>query len=178
MLGASALGLVASFWQLMEKLTLLKDSHAVLSCNLNSVFSCSSVLNSHQASVFGPPNALIGVMMFTFFFTVALAGTTGSQIVRRLVFVIEGLALFMLGFTLWFLYQSAFNIHALCIFCTFVGTAVVVINAAMLRQTLLVMQLKKSPRQKVDRLIGSGADLFAWVVLWLAVALTMFIRLS
>jgi uncharacterized membrane protein len=44
----SSIGLVASFMQMMDKLTLLKDSGAVLSCNINSALSCSTVLNSQQ----------------------------------------------------------------------------------------------------------------------------------
>ena len=39
MTGASAVGIAASFWQLLEKLALLKNHDIVLSCNLNSVFS-------------------------------------------------------------------------------------------------------------------------------------------
>ena len=48
-------GFIASFWQLLDKLELLKNSQAVLSCNLNSVFSCSNILNAHVSSIFGFP---------------------------------------------------------------------------------------------------------------------------
>jgi len=52
----SSLGLLASFLQLLEKLVLLKNSHAALTCNINSTFSCTNVLNAWQSEVFGFPN--------------------------------------------------------------------------------------------------------------------------
>jgi len=171
MSAASAVGLIASFWQLMEKLAILKNKDVVLSCNLNDVFSCSNVLNAHQASVFGPPNSVIGIIMFTFFLGIAVVGLTGSKLAKKLALAVQGLALFMLGFTLWFLFQSTYRIQSICIFCLFIGTAVLVINGAMLRHNAQF-------NQKLRRLTYRGADLFGLALIWLVVAFAMASKFS
>ena len=171
---AAAVGLTSAFWQLMEKLSILKNKDMILSCNFNDVFSCSNVLNAPQSSVFGPPNSVIGIIMFTFFLTIGIVGLSGSKIVEKLALVVQGLALFMLGFTLWFLYQSTYNIQSICLFCLFIGTAVLIINAAMLRHNLQWLPARKW----LTGLVNRGGDLFIWALIWLIVALAMFLKFS
>lgn len=167
MAAASAIGIAASFWQLLEKLALLKNHDIALSCNLNSVFSCSNILNAPQSSVFGFPNPIIGLIMFTFFLTIAVFGLIGAKIIKKFAYAIQGLALFMLGFTLWLFYENTYSTKAICIFCLFNGTAVVIINAVMLRYNV-----------KNRKWIRNGADLFVWSLLWLTVAFAMFLKFS
>ena len=169
MAAASVAGIAASFWQLLEKLALLKNHDIVLSCNLNSVFSCSNILNAPQSSVFGFPNPIIGLIMFTFFLTIAIFGLTGAKIIKKFAYTIQGLALFMLGFTLWLFYMNTYSSKAICIFCLFNGTAVVIINAVMLRHNF---------GDKLKRRIARGADLFAWALLWLVVGFAMVLKFS
>jgi len=169
MAGAATAGLVASFIQLLEKLTLLKNPHAVLSCNLNSTFSCSNILNAWQSSVFGFPNPIIGIIMFTFFLTVAIFALTGAKIVPAFAKTIQGLAVFMLAFTLWLFYENTFSSKAICIFCLINGTAVVVINAVMFRHNF---------GEKLKRWTNRGADLFGWALLWLVVAFVMLLKFA
>ena len=168
---ASLMGLAAAFWQMMEKLAILKNKDIALSCNFNDVFSCSNVLNASQSSIFGPPNSLIGIIMFTFFLTIALVALTGSKLANKLALVVQGLAIFMAGFTVWFLFQSTYRIQAICIFCLFIGTAVVINNAIMLRHNAqFVPRLKK--------LTARSADLFGWALLWLIVAGAMILKFA
>lgn len=169
MAAASAVGLVASFIQLLEKLSLLKNPHIALSCNLNSVFSCSNVLNAWQSSVFGFPNPVVGLVMFTFFLTVAIFALTGAPIKRRFGGIIQGLAVFMLLFTLWLFYENTYSSKAICIFCLFNGTAVLIINAVMFRHNF---------GKRYKKLIARGADLFGWALLWLIVAFAMLLKFA
>lgn len=168
---ASAVGLMAAFWQLMEKLAILKNKDIALSCNLNDVFSCSNVLNAHQSSIFGPPNSVIGIIMFTFFLSIGIVGLSGSKIANKLALAVQGLALFMLGFTLWFLFQSTYRIQSICIFCLFIGTAVLIINGAILRHNA-------NFSQRLRRFTYHGADLFVWALIWLVVAFAMALKFS
>src|ERR1039457_4785091 len=117
-IGALA-GFVASFWQLLDKLELLKNSHAALSCNLNSVFSCSNILNAPQSSVFGFPNALMCVILFVVALVAGMIGLGGANIAKGLRFFFQFLAFFTVGFGLWYLWESIFRVGALCIFCVF-----------------------------------------------------------
>lgn len=166
---ASAVGLASAFWQLMEKLQLLKNPQHALSCNFNSTFNCSNVLNAHQSSALGPPNSVIGIVMFTFFLSVGLVLATGSQISRRLALWVQGLAVFMLGFTMWFLFQSTYRIRSVCIFCLFIGTSVLVIN-------VLVDRHNWQTHPKLKKIYESGSDIFAWALIWLAVAFAMLLK--
>lgn len=155
----AAAGLVSSFWQLLDKISLLKHPASSLSCNLNSIFNCGQVLNSHQYEVFGFPNAMIGIIMFTFFLSVALVGLSGGRLAKNFMLVAQGLALFMLGFVLWFLFESTYRIHAICLFCTIIGPSVLVINGLILRQNRPFM-----PR-RLKAWIAKGADIFIWILL-------------
>ena len=170
-IGASAMGLAAALWQLVEKLAILKNKDVALSCNLNDVFSCSNVLNAHQSSVFGLPNSVIGIIMFTFFLSIGIVSLTGSKLAKKLALAVQGLAVFMLGFTLWFLFQSTYRIQSICIFCLFIGTAILIINAVMLRHNAQFSQ-------KLRRLTLRGADLFGWALLWLVVGFAMILKFS
>ena len=59
MLVGSGLGLLASFVLSIESLTLAKNSHAVLNCDLNAAMSCSTVANHWSAAPLGFPSSFI-----------------------------------------------------------------------------------------------------------------------
>lgn len=167
-IGAVA-GFVASFWQLLDKLTLLKNSHALLSCNLNSVFNCSNVLNAPQSSVFGFPNALMCTILFTIMLIASLVGLTGSEIVKILRFVFQFLSLFMMTFGLWYLWESIFRVGDLCIFCVFCFSGVLLINFAWLRLNYLDYPLSKRMSALLNRAIENGADILFWCLIAIAI---------
>ena len=62
---AGAGGLAASLMLTYEKIELLGNPKYVPSCNFNPVLACGSVIATPQASVFGFPNPLIGIVGFT-----------------------------------------------------------------------------------------------------------------
>lgn len=66
------IGLVASFWQVVERIFMLKNPGAELSCNLNPILDCGTVLGNRWSALFGFPNALLGIVMFTILFTIGL----------------------------------------------------------------------------------------------------------
>lgn len=129
----AVIGAVASFWQTLEKLTLLKNPEAILSCNLSGVFSCSNVLNSHQASLFGFPNSIMSLMFFILFLAVALVGLTGGLVSKRMRLATQFLSFFVLLFGVWFLFVSTYSIKAICIFCMFNFTGLLIVNCSWLR---------------------------------------------
>ena len=161
----SAVGLVASFMQMMDKLTLLKDSGAVLACNVNSTLSCSTVLGSPQASVLGPPNALISTIMFCFFLAIGLAGLTGGVISRSMRFVTQGLAIFTLAFGFWFLMQSIFVIQSLCIYCIFNTFGLLLVNAAWLRLNYKDVKINARVDSMLKNLVTTSFDILIWLII-------------
>lgn len=177
MAAGGAIGMVASFLQTLEKLTLIKDPDSSLYCNLNSVFSCSNVLNSSQASVFGFPNSIMSLLLFTAFFSIALAGLSGA-LGRKLRLSIQFLALFTLSFGLWFLWQSTYNIGSLCIFCIFNLIGLLMINWGWLRINASDYPVSKKTSEKLRNAIEHGADTFGWLLIGLLVGLLMFLRFA
>ena len=131
-IGAAA-GLLASFLQMLEKITLLKNPHAALSCNLSSVFNCSNILNAHQSSVFGFPNSLMCIVFFALMLSAGLAGLGGGVLHRWLRLSYQFLALFFVVFGFWYLWQSIFNVGSLCIYCIFCYGGLLLVNTAWLR---------------------------------------------
>ncbi|MFN6554927.1 vitamin K epoxide reductase family protein, partial [Mycolicibacterium septicum] len=59
---AGVLGLAAALALTVEKIELLIDPSYVPTCSINPVISCGSVMTTWQASAFGFPNSLIGVV--------------------------------------------------------------------------------------------------------------------
>jgi len=176
MLGGGAIGTAAAFIQTTEKIQLLKHKDAVLSCDLNSVFSCSNVLNAWQSSVFGFPNSLLCMTLFVIFASIALVGLSGGALPRKLRLSIQALSLFTLGFALWFLSQSIYFINALCILCIFCFTGLLLVNWGWLRLNAADLPIGERGRAFVGRCIKSGADSFAWILLAVIVAFAMVLR--
>jgi uncharacterized membrane protein len=170
------IGMIAAFLQTTEKIKLLKNKDAILACDLNSVFSCTNVLNAWQSSVFGFPNSLQCMALFTIFASIGLVGLSGGVLPRKLRLSIHALSLFTLGFALWFLTQSIYVINALCILCIFCFAGLLLVNWGWLRLNAAGLPIGERGRAFVKRRIGTGADIFVWVLLAIAVAFAMAVR--
>jgi uncharacterized membrane protein len=137
----AGIGLLASFLQMLEKLALLDNKNASLACDISSVFSCSTVLSAPQSSLFGFPNSLICIVVFTTFLVAGLIGLTGGSIGKGMKKVLLGLAVFMLLFALWFLFTSTFVIGSICVFCLFCFSGLLLVNGAVWHLTINEIQL-------------------------------------
>ena len=175
----SLVGLVASFLDTLEKIALLKNAHSILTCNLNTVFSCSNVLNARQSSVFGFPNSLLCLVFFSLTLSMGLVGWANAKIVTaRLRLGYQALALFFAGFGFWFFWQSIFNLHSLCILCIFCYLGVLLINGSWLRLNSKDYHVNKRIRQFIDHTITSGADIFFWCLIALVITLLAILKLK
>lgn len=178
MLVGGVIGMVAAFLQTTEKISLLKNKDAILACDLNSVFSCTNVLNAWQSSVFGFPNSLMCLALFTIFASTALAGASGGTLPKKLRLSVQGLSLFTLGFGLWFLAESIYVIDALCILCIFCFTGLLLVNWGWLRINAADLPIGGRGRAALQRGIKNGTDTFAWALLALAVVSAMVLHFS
>jgi uncharacterized membrane protein len=178
MLTGGVIGMIAAFLQTTEKITLLSNKNAALVCDLNSVFSCTNVLNAWQSRVFGFPNSLLCMMLFTIFASIALAGLSGATLPRKLRLSIQGLSLFTLGFAIWFLTQSIYVINALCLLCIFCFVGLLLVNGAWLRINANDLPVSQRAKAKLARAIKSGADIFGWMLVGLAMALAMILKFA
>lgn len=164
MIIGAAIGLIASFLQTLEVLELLKNQSAALYCNINSIFSCSTVLKSWQSSALGFPNAIMCLSMFLTFLIAGFAGLFSKGLNKGFRLTIQGLSLFTLAFGIWYLWQSTYAIGALCIFCSFCMLGLLVVNAAWLRLNVSDLPLSKNSTKTLERWISKQYDTLAWLI--------------
>src|SRR6476661_5762194 len=114
---AGVVGLAAALTLTVEKIEILINPDYVPSCSINPVLSCGSVMITPQASAFGFPNPLIGIVSFT---VVVVTGVLAVAKVRLPRWYWGGLAvgtLLGVGFIHWLIFQSLYRIGALCPYC-------------------------------------------------------------
>jgi uncharacterized membrane protein len=114
---AGVLGLAASLTLTIEKIEILIDPDYVPSCSLNPVLSCGSVMVTPQASAFGFPNSLMGIVAFSVVLVTGVLAITKVDLPR---WYWVGLAIgSLLGtvFVHWLAWQSLYSIGALCPYC-------------------------------------------------------------
>lgn len=176
---ATFAGLGFTTVQIIEKITILKDPYTSLACDVNATLSCSNVLMAWQSSVLGPPNALIGAIMFAILASAAFAGMLGSAFSKAYVATCWGLAVFFLGFASWFMYETAFSIGALCLWCVGITTAVVVICAALTRIADRAAAFGDGRFGRgVSTAVRTRLDLAVWAGWWLVIAALLWIGLA
>jgi uncharacterized membrane protein len=134
---AGIVGLTAAVTLTVEKVKLLENPAYVPSCSINPVLSCGSVMVTPEASEFGFPNSLLGIVAFS---VVVVAGVLAVAKVRLPQWFWAGLAVgTLLGavFVHWLIYQSLYVIGALCPYCMVVWTMtiplLVVVSSIALR---------------------------------------------
>jgi len=173
---AGLTGMAATIVQIVERIQIAQNPDAELICDLNAVFSCGSVITAWQSSVFGAvPNAAIGLSVFALLTSasaLALLGTRWSRGGWLFVTVTAGV---MLAFTVWFLWQTAFVISRVCLWCLVIGAAILLVNVAVWRVGHRLGHLDRSsaPMRAASWLVRGGSDLVLWAGLAALVALMM-----
>lgn len=174
--GSSAVGLISSLIQTIERINNALHPNVGLTCDINAVFSCSNVFNAWQSRVFGFSNSLICMMFFATTLGVALAAATGSILHSRLRYVFHFFSVFFLGFGAWYLWQSTYRIGYICMFCLFCYSAVILMNWAWFRLHYAALPLKKVSAVKLNAFVTSGGDIFVAILWALAFAAMIIFR--
>ncbi len=174
----SAASLVASFVLAVEAVTLAGDPDAVFNCDINAVISCGTVASSWQASVFGFPNAFLGLVTEPVVITVAVAGLAGIRFPRWFMLTAQTVYTVGLGLAYWLLYQAIFDIGAMCPWCMLITVATTFVFFEMTRINLLEghLPLPASVRRVLVTAARSHLDLMAVCGWLLAVALLVVSR--
>lgn len=165
----AALALFASFVLTVDEFYLLKHPDAILSCSFNMVMDCSTVMKTWQASLFGFPNMLLGLIGFAIVLTVAIIGYLDVKLPKN--FLIAANAGFLGGivFSEWLYYQSVFVIQVLCPWCLLVMLSTILIFATMTHYNLRnnVFSLNEERNLKVQIFLDKEYDKFI-VAIWIS----------
>jgi uncharacterized membrane protein len=117
LLAGGAVGLVAAFTLLVEKIALLEDPSYVPSCSINPILSCGSVMRTDQAEAFGFPNPILGVAGFAIVVTVGMVVLSGVALARWFWLGLQAGTTLGVVFVHWLIFQSLYRIGALCPYC-------------------------------------------------------------
>ncbi|SFT65835.1 Uncharacterized membrane protein [Actinopolyspora lacussalsi subsp. righensis] len=114
---AGGIGFLAAFALSVEEYLSLINPNYVTSCSINPVVSCGSVMESDQAKAFGFPNPLIGVAAFAIVTTTGVAMLSGFRPPRWYRIGMQLGTIFGVVFVHWLIWQSLYEIQALCPYC-------------------------------------------------------------
>lgn len=179
MLVASLVALAASFWLSVEEFTLLRHPDAVLTCSINAVLNCASVMQTWQASLLGFPNMFIGLMAFPVFIFLSILGVYNVNLPRWLWQAGTIGAVAAASFAYWLYFSSLYSIGILCPWCLAVTASSTVIAAAMVHHAILAntFGLGGVAQARVAGFVRAGygvALVVAWCVALVALAILRF----
>jgi uncharacterized membrane protein len=87
------------------------------SCSLNPIVSCGSVMESDQASVFGFPNPMLGLVCYGIVICVGMSLLARVRFPRWYWLTFNLGTLFGVCFITWLQFESLYRINALCLWC-------------------------------------------------------------
>ena len=111
------IGMFASIELIVQKIAVLSNPDFIPNCDINPVLSCGSVINTEQASLFGFPNPVLGVIGFTVVIMFGALLLTGVVLPKAMWLGLNLGALAGMVFVIWLVIQSLYVIGALCPWC-------------------------------------------------------------
>ena len=111
------IGIFASIELIIQKIAVLSNPDFVPNCDINPVLSCGSVINTEQASLFGFPNPVLGVIGFTIVIMFGALLYAGVELPKSMWLGLNVGALAGMVFVIWLVIQSLYVIGALCPWC-------------------------------------------------------------
>lgn len=175
----SVFALLASFVLSVEKLHLISDPDAKLSCSINLILNCASVMKTPEATVFlGIPNSFFGMIGFTVALTLSVILLAGVKLPRWMLGWMQiGFAAGWI-FALWLFFSSVYVIQILCPWCLVVTTSTTLLFFAMLRLNLRenTFGLEKSRNKQIQKLLDGDYDKIAAALVLVVLTALVFIQ--
>lgn len=172
MAASGVVGLVAALVLSIDALELAAAPDQVLVCDINAVVSCGAVARAWQASLFGFPNAYLGLIAEPVVITIGVAGLGGTVFPRW--FMLAAQCVYTLGLALayWLFVQSLTQIGSVCPWCLLVTISTTAVWVSLTHHNLLenTFGLPFRAHQRALAALRQGADLAA-VVLVVAVVI-------
>lgn len=119
------IGIFASIELIVQKISVLSDPNFVPNCDINPILSCGSVINTEQASLFGFPNPVLGVIGFTIVIMFGALLLAGVVLPKTMWLGLNLGALAGMFFVIWLVGQSLYVIGALCPWCMVVWSVTI-----------------------------------------------------
>ena len=154
------IGIFASIELIIQKIAVLSDPDFVTNCDINPILSCGSVISTEQASLFGFPNPVLGVIGFTIVIMFGALLFTGVELPRLMWLGLNFGALAGMVFVIWLVSQSLYAIGALCPWCMVVWAVTIPIFWQVTTDNLASKRLS----------LGSGLSEIIVTLKWILIA--------
>ncbi len=180
MAAGAILGLVASFSLSFEAVDLANSSSVILPCDISATLSCGAVGRHPTASIFGFPNAFIGVISFSVMLTVAIAGLMSTRFPKLFMYLAWAGALSGFIFAVWMFLVSVFVIGVLCPWCLTTDVATLVVFWALTRYNVLENNLYvlKNMQKQVESFVAKNYDVLVFIGIGVIAALIIILNLG
>lgn len=153
-----AIGLLASFALILDKIALLENPGTQLGCNVSVLVGCSTNLNSVQGAVLGFPNPLLGLMFWSAIVAIGIGLLAGARFAGWFWVLVTLGATAALALVVWFIGQSIFVLGVLCPWCMVTWAVTIPLFLVVALHTLHSARLPAPVR----RAAASG---YAWIPL-------------
>ncbi|WP_241979838.1 vitamin K epoxide reductase family protein [Cryobacterium glaciale] len=114
---AGIIAFAAAFALTLDKIHLLEDPNAQLSCSFSVLIGCATNLSSPQGAILGFPNPLIGLAAWSVVITIGMAILAGARFARWFWVGLNVGMLAAITFVIWLIGQSIFVLDVLCPWC-------------------------------------------------------------
>lgn len=161
----------------IERFDGLQNPHYRPVCNLNPIFSCSTVSSSNQAHAFGFYNPFLGLAGYGAVVAFGVALLAGARFKRWLWQIIEAGLLFAVGFITWLQFETLYRIGALCLFCMITWAATIPLFWYVTLYNLRVGNIKTPKKLKGVVAFAQrhhGDILLLWFLIIIALVLKRF----
>ncbi|MDR1294839.1 MAG: vitamin K epoxide reductase family protein [Bifidobacteriaceae bacterium] len=178
MLASCLLSLTASFVLAVDAVILAANPLATLTCNINEVISCGSVALAWQASVFGFPNAFLGLVAEPVVITIAVASLGAVRFPRWFMAAAQVVYTAGLAFAYWLFAEAMFDIKALCPWCLLVTLSTTLVFSSLTHVNIRDnnLFLPAPIQRRLATACARGIDLVV-VLVWLtAVVVAILVR--
>ncbi len=136
MLISAVLSLIAAFVLSVESFHLALNPNAALSCSINVILNCASVMKHPSAELFGFPNSYLGLIAEPVVITVAVAGLAGIRFPRAFMATAQVGYTAGLLFAYYLFFVSVYTIGALCPWCLLVTISTTLIFMSLLHYNI------------------------------------------
>jgi uncharacterized membrane protein len=159
---SATLSLIAAFVLSVEVIHLLKDPGAVLSCSVNAIINCASVMKHPSSELLGFPNSFLGLITEPIVITIAVAGLAGVRFPRAFMAVAQVGYTAGLVFAYYLFSVSVFTIGALCPWCLLVTISTTLVFMSLLHYNIREdnLYLSEKSSKLLQAWVKQGYDRF------------------
>lgn len=164
---AGTIGLTCATILTVEKIHLLQNPQADLSCDISPFVGCGGVVNTPEASAFGIPNTLIGIAAFAVVIALGVLLAAGVTFPRWIFGGLQAGLLFGIGFVTWLQSQSIYDLNLLCPYCMVVWATMIPLFVVGTGACLRVL----APEAALTRIVNDWRALI--IALWYVTILAL-----